>query len=219
MSAAIFPFKLRRRGFREYLSMGTVVETFGAGRQVAQKVKPGGSLEVAGSILFPNPGGLWTDFVEFWEARNGPYDPFLYRRQDPGYGSMLDTPEIDSGAQTLFGASRRYVATASLVVRLDGNAKVLGVDYTVENESGGAYVLGTSTSLQVRFAVAPGLGHVVEFEYDFYYPVRFVGDDLPEEQELVTGGISGTKVADRTLQVRLRETGPGYSLANAPTAL
>lgn len=218
MSAAIFPFKFNRRGFREYLAFETAIDQMGAGREVAQKLKPGGVLVASGTIVFPK-GGTWTSFVQFWETQVGPYDPFLYRRQDPGYGATIDNPSVDSAGQTDFYATRRYVSTASLVVRVNGNVKVLGVDYVIQNEAGGAYVLGTSTALRVRFTVAPGLGAVIALEYDFYYPVRFLGDDTPEDQDIVTGGKSGPKVADRRLVVRLRETGPGYSLRDAPTAL
>jgi hypothetical protein len=33
------------------------------------------------------------------------------------------------------------------------------------------------------------------------------------------GGLGGTNVADRTLEVHLREAGPGWSYASTPNAL
>ena len=71
----------------------------------------------------------------------------------------------------------------------------------------------------VHFLSAPGLGANLDFDYEFYFPVRFEEDDLPDEQDLETGGGGSVNAADRTVSVRMRETGPGYSYASAPTAL
>jgi len=49
--------------------------------------------------------------------------------------------------------------------------------------------------------------------------VRFEGDDVPDDQELEAGGLGSAEVVDRTVNVRLREAGPGWSYAAAPNAL
>jgi hypothetical protein len=69
----------------------------------------------------------------------------------------------------------------------------------------------------VRFGVAPGAGVAVALAYDFYYPVRFEGDEL-DEQDLAVGG-APVALADRTVAVQLRETGPGFSYPAVPNVL
>ena len=219
MSAAIFPFRFLRRGFREYLSFRNEVHEQGGGRRTLQKIHAAGELSVRGRILFPNPGGTWRDFEAFWAARFGGFDSFIYKAQNPGAAAQHEDPEIDSGSQVDFALVRRFVDTATLVVKKNGATQVLGTHYTLRNESGGAYVLGTSTKCVVHFLVAPGLGADLDADYEFLYPVRFDGDDLPDEQDLETGGGGSASAADRTVAVRMRETGPGYSYASAPTAL
>ena len=89
----------------------------------------------------------------------------------------------------------------------------------VAGTRGAGYVLGTAAKLVVRFTVAPGLGAAINLAYDFYVPVRFEGDDLPDDQELEAGGLGSAEIVDRTVNVRMREAGPGWSYAAAPSAL
>lgn len=215
--ATIFPFVFLRAGFREYLAFRNSVSEQSGGRRVVQKLHAAAELVVRGKLLFPNKGGSWHDFEDFWAARFGGYEPFLYQAQNAGNGAVVDAL-VAVAAQTDFAATRRYVDTASLVVRKNGVLQTLGVHYSVVNESGAAYVLGTSTKLVVRFAAAPGAGAAVSLTYGFYYPVRFEGDDL-DEQDLEAGGFGAGVVADRTIAVQLRETGPGYSYAAVPNAV
>jgi hypothetical protein len=217
--ATIFPFVFLRDGFREYLSFRSAVHEQGGGRRVLQKLHAAGELVVRGSLLFPNKGGTWRDFETFWNARFGGFESFLYKPQNPGAKTMGDEPPVESATQKDFAATRRYVDTATLAVRKNGVLQTLSVHYSVVNESGAAYVLGTSTKLVVRFVNAPGLGATVTLAYEFYVPVRFEGDDLPDEQEMATGGGVGTALVDRTVRVQLRETGPGFSYAAAPNSL
>ena len=217
--ATIFPFVFLRSGFREYQAFRNVVHEQGGGRRTLQKVHAAGELVVRGSLLFPNKGGTYKDFEAFWNARFGGYEAFLYQPQNPGAKSMVDAPTVESATQKDFDASRRYVETATLVVRKNGILQTLGVHYSVVNELGGAYELGTSTKLVVRFVTAPGTGATVTLAYDFYVPVRFEGDDLPDDQELATGGAVGDVLVDRTVSVRLREAGPGWSYAETPNVL
>ena len=219
MSAAIFPFRFLKRGFREYLSFENAVHEQGGGRRILQKVHAAGELVVQGRLLFPQPGKVWRDFVTFWAVRFGGFDSFLYKAQNPGAKAVHEDPEIDSGSQVDFTLVRRFVDTATLVVKKNGATQTLGSNYTLRNESGGAYVLGTSKSCVVHFIIAPGGAANLDFDYEFYFPVRFEGDDLPDEQDLETGGGGSANAADRTVTVRMRETGPGYSYASAPTAL
>ena len=216
--ATIFPFVFLRRGFREYLAYRTAVHEQGGGRRTAQKVHAAGELVVRGTLLFPNPGGAWRDFEAFWNARFGGFESFLYRPQNPGAAVMGDAPAVESATQKDFVATRRYVDTATLVVRKNGLLQTLGVHYSVVNESGAAYVLGTSVKLVVRFANAPGTGATVTIAYEFLVPVRFEGDDLPSEQEMEAGGAGVAAVADRTVAVQMRETGPGFSYAAVPNS-
>lgn len=219
MATPIFPFVFLRRGFREYLAYRTAVHEQGAGRRTVQKLHAAGELVVRGTLLFPNAGGTYRDFDAFWNARFGGFEPFLYRPQDAGAAVMGDTPAVESASQKDFTATRRYVDTATLVVRKNGAVQTLGVHYSVVSESGAAYVLGTSTKLVVRFVVAPGLGATVTLTYEFLHLVRFEGDDLPSEQEIEAGGVGAAAVADRTVTVQMRETGPGASYAAVPNAL
>lgn len=218
MSAAIFPFKFLRRGYVQYLSFRTAVDEMGGGRRVTQKLHGAGELVARGTLLFPNPGGAYSDFTAFWAARFGAFEAFLYRAQDKDAAAMVDGAAASAG-QVDFEASRRYVDVALLEVRKGGVLQTLTTHYTLENGSGGAYVLGTSPRLVVHFLAAPGAGVDVELSYDFYYPVRFDGDDLPDDMEIETGGRGATGLVDRTLSVHLRETGPGFSYADAPNAL
>jgi hypothetical protein len=217
--ATIFPFVFLREGFREYLSFRSAVHEQGGGRRVLQKLHAAGELVVRGSLLFPNKGGTARDFEAFWAARFGGFESFLYKPQSPGAKAMGDAPAVESASQKDFVATRRYVDTATLVVRKNASVQTPGVHYSVVNESGAAYVLGTSTKLVVRFVNAPGLGATVTLAYDFYVPVRFEGDDLPDEQEMATGGGVGTTLVDRTIRVQLREAGPGASYAAVPNAM
>lgn len=215
--ATIFPFSFLRAGFREYLAFRNALHEQSGGRRVVQKLHAAAELAVRGRLLFPNKGGSWHDFEDFWAARFGGYEPFLYQAQNAGNGVLVDAL-VAAAAQTDFPATRRYVDTASLVVRKNGVVQTLGVHYSVVNEAGGAYVLGTSTKLVARFAAAPGAGAAVSLTYGFYYPVRFEGDDL-DEQDLDGGGVGASVVADRTIAVQLRETGPGFSYAAAPNVM
>jgi hypothetical protein len=219
VSTVLFPFTFLRRGFKEYLAFRNEVHEQGGGRRVLQKVHPAGELVVRGRLLFPLKGKVYADFEAFWSARFGGFDAFLYKPQNPGARFVHEDPEIDSGSQVDFTLVRRYVDTATLVVKKNGATQTPGTHYTVRNESGGAYALGTSTKCVVHFLSAPGLGADLDFDYEFLYPVRFEGDDLPDEQELEAGGAGGVAVADRIVAVRLRETGPGYSYAAAPNSL
>ncbi|MCE9635813.1 MAG: DUF2460 domain-containing protein [Planctomycetes bacterium] len=216
--ATIFPFVFLRRGFREYLAYGNAVHEQGGGRRTLQKLHAAGELVVRGTLLFPNGGGSYRDFEAFWNARFGGFEPFLYRTQNPGAAVMGDAPAVESSTQKDFAATRRYVDTATLVVRKNGTVQTLGTHYTVVNESGATYVLGTSTKLVVRFGTAPGTDATVTLAYEFLFAVRFEGDDLPSEQDLEAGGGGSSAVADRTLAIQMRETGPGFSYAAVPNA-
>ena len=218
MATATFPFVFLRRGFREYLAYGNAVHEQGGGRRTLQKLHAAGELVVRGTLLFPNPGGSYRDFESFWNARFGGFEPFLYRPQNPGAAQMDDAPAVESATQKDFAATRRYVDTSTLVVRKNGAVQTLGVHYSIVNEAGAAYVLGTSAKCVVRFGTAPGLGATVALAYEFLHMVRFEGDDLPSEQELEAGGLGAAAVADRTVAIQLRETGPGFSYAAVPNA-
>lgn len=215
--ATIFPYRFLRGGFREYLAHSTALHEQGGGRRVAQKLHASGELVAAGTLLFPNAGGSWASFTAFFAAAFGGYGSFLYKRQDLGAAATADAFVATTG-QTDFTATLRYVDTTTLVVKKGGTTQTLTTHYTLRNESGGAYVLGISTRLVVHFLSAPGNGVAVTLDYDHYVPVRFEGDDL-DDQELHAGGRGGAKVADRTISVRLRETGPGFSYADAPNTL
>lgn len=215
--ATIFPFVFLRAGFREYLAFRNAVSEQSGGRRVVQKLHAAAELVVRGRLLFPNKGGSWHDFEDFWAARFGGYEPFLYQAQCAGSGALIDAFAGATG-QTDFTATRRYVDTGTLAVRKNGIPQIAGVHYSLKNESGGAYVLGTSTKLVVRFGTAPAAGASITLTYAFYYPVRFEGDDL-DEQDLDGGGFGAGVVADRTVAVQLRETGPGYSYAAVPNVM
>jgi hypothetical protein len=218
MAATIFPFTFMRKGFKEYLAFATALHEQAGGRRVAQKLHAAGELVVRGTLLFPNAGGSYQDFAAFWAARFGGYESFLYQPQGAGAASMCDAFVGDAATRD-FAATRRYVDVATLAVRKNGVVQVAGVQYSVQNESGGAYMLGTSTKMVVHFATAPANAAAVSLAYEFLVPVRFDGDELPDEQELEAGGAGRANVADRTVAVRLREAGPGWSYAAAPNVL
>ena len=217
MATAIFPFTFLRAGFVQTLAFRNAVHEQSGGRRTLQKLHAAAELVVRGRLLFPNKGGTWRDFEDFWAARFGGYEPFLYKAQGAGAAAMADA-FVAAAGQTDFTATRRYVDTATLVVRKNGVLQTAGVHYAVENEAGAAYALGASTKLVVAFAAAPGAGANVTLAYDFYYPVRFEGDEL-DDLDLEVGGGAGDALADRTVSVRLREAGPGWSYAAAPNAL
>lgn len=216
--ATIFPFVFLRNGFREYLSYRTAVTEQSAGRRIKQKLHAVGELVVRGSILFPNTGGDWPDFAAFWDARFGGFGNFLYKRQDPGFAAVQDVFAAVA-AQTDFDATRRYVDVSTVVVKKAGVTQTLTTHYVLENESGAAYVLGTSTKLVVAFVSAPGAAVAVTIDYEHYVPMSFEGDDLPDEQEMHAGGRGSTTIADRTIALQLREAAAGASYASAPDAL
>lgn len=215
--ATIWPYAFAVRGFREGLAFATAIHEASGGRRVAQKLRAGGELTVRGLLVFPNGGGTYASFRAFWEARSGPYEPFLYRAQNPGAAAMADAFVATTG-QVDFTATRRYVNTATLQVYKAGVLQTLTTHYTLQNESGGAYVLGTSTKLVVHFGAAPGNGVAVALAYEFYYPVRLEGDEPPEE-DVDGGGRGSAVVADRRVSVAMRETGAGFSYAAAPNVL
>jgi hypothetical protein len=216
--ATIFPFTLLRKGCRERLAVSNAAHEQSGGRRTMQKLHAAPEFVVNGTLQFPNRGGKWSDFVAFWLARFGTFEAFLYKAQDYGQAAQGDA-FVAVAAQVDFTAARRYVDTAFLVVKKNGVVQTLTTHYTLKNESGGAYVLGTSTKLIVRFVAAPGAAVPVTLAYEFYYPVRFEGDDLPGEQDLDGGGAGKANVADRTVAVQMRETGPGFSYAAAPNSL
>lgn len=213
----IWPFVFLRRGFRETPAFRNVPHEQSAGRTVVQRMFAAARLRVAGMLLFPQTGGTYSDLVEFWTARRGSFEPFLYQPQNPGAAAQVD--ELTAvAAQVDFDASRRYVDPASVVVKKDGVVQTLTTHYTLKNESGAAYALGTSSKLVIRFGVAPGAAAAIEISYRFYVPVRFVGDELGDE-DLIGGGAGAAHIADRTVSVELEEAGPGYSYAVVPSAL
>lgn len=214
----VFPFSFLRRGYVEYPETLTSASEQSGGRRVMQRLHATTEFVARGTLFFPLGGWAWADLKAFWTARSGPFEAFLYKPQDAGAAAVQDA-FVAVAAQTDFDAVRRYVDTATLVVKKAGVTQTLGVHYTVENESGGAYALGTSTKLVVAFTAAPGAGVAVTLDYAFYYPVRFEGDELLDGQELITGGGVGDNLADRTVSIRLREAGPGWHLAAVPTSL
>lgn len=210
----IFPFLFLRSGFSERPAFRVAVPEL-PGRRVVQRLHASSELVVSGQLLFPQSGGTWPTFRAWWIARQGPFEAFLYRPQSLGAADVSDA-FVAVAAQVDFDATRRYVDTTTVVVKKAGVTQTLGVHYTLTNGSGGAYALGTSPKLTVRFGSAPGAAVAVTVEYEHYVPVRFEGDDLLEDQEIHAGGAGGAAVADRTVSVRLRETGPGYSYAVVP---
>ena len=220
MSTALFPFRFLKSGFAEYLSFSNAIHEQGGGRRTLQKVHAAGEFVARGRLLFPQPGKVWRDFEDFWAARFGGFDPFLYKAQSPGAKVQGDAFSEDIGnGRKDFTLARRYVDAATVVVKKNGTTQSLGTHYSLQNESGGAYALGTSTKCVVHFVTAPVEGSVITVDYEFYFPVRFEGDDLPEDQDLETGGGGSAKAVDRTVAVRMRETGPGYSYSLAPNSL
>lgn len=215
--ATIFPFVFLRRGYREWPAYRTAITEQGAGLRVAQRLHAAEELVARGTLLFPNAGGSWSDFLAFWRARFGAWGAFLFKPQDTDAAAIEDAFTATTG-QTDFAASRRYVDTATVVVKKAGVTQTLTTHYTLENESGGTYVLGTSTQLVVAFLSAPGNGVAVNVAYEHYVPVRFEGDDL-DDQELHAAGRGGSGVADRSVQVQLREAAAGASYASAPNVL
>ena len=71
MATAVFPFVFLRAGFREYLAFRNAVSEQSGGRRVVQKLHAAAELVVRGKLLFPNKGGSWHDFEDFWAARFG----------------------------------------------------------------------------------------------------------------------------------------------------
>jgi len=218
MTASIFPYSFLRKTLRERLAFSNAVSEQGGGRRVVQKLHAAGELVVAGDLLFPNHGGSWDSFEALWEDRFGGFSAFLYKRQNKARMTSADAL-VAVAAQVDFIAVRRYVDVATLVVKKNTVTQTLGVHYTLQNEAGGAYVLGTSTMLVVHFAGAPGAAAAIALSYEFYYPMRFEGDDLLADQDVIGGGLGGATIADRTVSVQMREAGPGFSYAAAPNSL
>lgn len=213
----IWPFQFLRAGFSERPAFRVAVPGL-PGRRVVQRLHAASELVVSGRLLFPQTGGTWSTFYAWWIARQGPFEAFLYQPQSSGAADVADAFSA-AAAQVDFDLTRRYVETATVVVKKAGVTQTLGVHYTLTNGSGGAYVLSTSPKLTVRFGSAPGPGVAVTVDYKHYVPVRFEGDDLLADQEIHAGGGGGAAVADRTVSVQLRETGPGYSYAAVPDSV
>lgn len=218
MGTAVFPYVLQRAGAREFLEFKTAIHEQGGGRRIAQKIRASGEFVARGRLLFPNPGGTYAAFDTFWKTHFGAFESFLYAAGSAHLRFQGDSFVATTG-QTDFDAARRFVKTAGLVVKKNGVVQTLTTHYTLENESGGAYVLGTSTKLVVAFVNAPGNGVTVTLDYDFYYPVRFESDDQGDSQDLIGGGVGPATVADRGIAIAMRETGPGFSYAGVPNAL
>lgn len=213
----IWPFLLLRAGASERPVFRTAVSDL-PGRRVVQRLNPASELVVSGTLLFPQGAESWATFRAWWIARQGGFESFLYRPQSPGAADVTDS-YVAAAAQVDFDLSRRYVDTATVVVRKAGVVQTPTTHYTLTNGSGGAYVLGTSPKLTVRFVSAPGAGVAVSVDYEHYVPMRFEGDDLLEDQEIHAGGAGGAGVADRSVTVQLRETGPGQSYAVVPDSV
>lgn len=209
----IWPFAFLRRGYKERPAFATY-ETPGPGRRVVQRLAAASTLVVEGAVLFPNAGGDYADFRAWWIARQGAFEAFLFKPQNRGEAAALDESTAAT-AQVDFDASRRYVDASTLVVKKNGVTQTLTTHYTLTNGSGGAYALGTSPKLTVRFVSAPGNGAEVTLGYEFYAPMRHVGDDL-EGIEIHAGGAGAAGTADRVVMVSMRETGPGFSYAAVP---
>jgi hypothetical protein len=217
--ATIFSFVFLKKGYREYVAFSTAVYEQSGGRRTALKLHAAGEFVARGKMLFPNLGGSYGSFEAFWSAAFGGFGAFLFKPQNHGAAKVTDAIGTGDGSTKDFAATRRYVDAATLVVKVNGVVKTITTDYTLKDETGGAYALGTSAKLVVHFVTAPGATLPVVLTYDFYYPVRFEGDELPDSQEMEAGGLGGTNVADRTLEVHLREAGPGWSYASTPNAL
>lgn len=212
----IFPFAFLRSDYSERPVFRNVEHEASGGRRVIQRLHASSELHVEGRVLLPQTAGTYADLRAWWLARGGSFEAFLYRpRNEPDAADAFTAVS----AQVDFTATRRYVDTSTLVVRKNGAVQSLTTHYTLTNGSGGAYVVGTSPRLVVRFNSAPGAGVAIALAYRFYYPMRFAGDDLLADAEIHAGGSGSASVADRVVSLQLREAGPGYSYAAVPSSL
>ena len=129
-------------------------------------------------------GATYTEFTQlmgFYNARKGSFDSFLYKDQDDNSvtGQALGT---GNGTTTVF----------PLVRTLDGFIEpvfapnvVSAVKLNGVTQSGGSYTIlawGTGNANgpgNIVFNTPPSAGVAVTADFTYYWPVRFLDDNLP----------------------------------------
>jgi len=107
---------------------------------------------------------------DFFVARSGSYEPFVYFCQDP---QRIYSPTIGTGndSTTVFDLGAK--STAGLVIKVNGVTKTLTTDYTVSADT------GTNGQDKITFGVAPTAGQAITASYTGrkYYPACIFESD------------------------------------------
>lgn len=116
----------------------------------------------------------------FYNARQGSFDSFLF---DAGADDNTVTAQaiaVGDGATLAFQLVRAlgnfvepiFAPNVVSAVRVNGVLKTAGVDYTVS-------AWGSATPGVITFAVAPGNTLAITADFTYYWPCRFMDDNLP----------------------------------------
>lgn len=171
MSTTVFTFVVSRP-YYETFGYRTLTSTAEGGREVRlAKVGADGILRVAPAIiLLASAKNDVTDFLDFFEARKGGFDTFLFKPLLTRHNSIADEDiGTGDGAEDEFALDLKFIDASSLIVEIDASPTA-------------AYTLsGNNTAPLITFDSAPSLNEALTASYDFYVPCRFDQDILREQ--------------------------------------
>ena len=111
-----------------------------------------------------------SDFWDFWEARSGRADTFLYKALSAEMhivtGGALGTGDGSTKVFAFSGGTdlHKHIDASTLKVYDAGVLQTLTTDYTVS---------GNDSDPTITFVVAPAEDNVLTVTYEYYMPVRF----------------------------------------------
>jgi hypothetical protein len=127
-----------------------------------------------GWLRFP-PNDV-SDFKDFFNARQGAYDSWLYMPVLEADRSIAaEALGTGDGSTTDFALDSKYLKASTLVVK---------VDSVVES---GVTLVNNNTTPLVRFDTAPSGGEVLTADYDRYVPVTFDQDGFSFDPRHLAG--------------------------------
>ena len=126
-------------------------------------------------------GSAYTEFSQlagFFNQRQGSFDTFLYTDSDDSTitGQAIGTGNASTTDFQLvraFGGFVEPILAPNTVtaVKLNGVTKTPGTDYSISS-------WGSATPGVVTFTTPPGSGVAVTADFTYYWPVRFLDDQL-----------------------------------------
>ena len=168
MSNTIFTFNVSRPYF-ETFTHTTLTAIAQGGRTVRLAKLPAEGLFTVSKavILLASTKNDVTDFIDFFTARRGGYDSFLYKPLLDIHNSVT-AESIGTGddVEDEFALDYKYVDSSTLVVSIDGTPT-------------SAYTLsGNYTAPLITFDSVPAAAEALTATYDFYIPCTFNQDSI-----------------------------------------